>query len=340
MCCYPLTDWMYRKQLEVIEALLKSLVYVRSDKDIATKLEQTTNFVNGKHWSKYIEFQGAYKDRLNVLRTEKREIPKEPGADRNMPPIPHTWTGNWKTSQPSKNFENDASCAFGDHRIGEYERHNNKFAESITYHGPVAAAKIIPLLILDIAYLKSFEIEWESTPPALESGAAADDDDDDDNASGEEDVPELDCSKWCATDASTVPFEDLKFPKHGQKLPPHLLVASAALRIVKDSVPDEQRTRIAEFARKLHTRVRELAGKEPDRSDLAAIMTRDFNDHEAAIWDLLHDSESKSASAAASTSPSPASSPKRTSAPPASAPPKAPARGMRFGIPSPPEPIF
>ena len=84
MCCYPLTDWMYRKQLEVIEALLKSLVYVRSDKDIATKLEQTTNFVNGKHWSTYIEFQGAYKDRLNVLRTEKREIPKEPGADRNM----------------------------------------------------------------------------------------------------------------------------------------------------------------------------------------------------------------------------------------------------------------
>ena len=70
MCCRcPLTDWMYRKQLEVIEPLLKSLVYVLSDKEITikleqttnyVKLEQTTNYVHSRQYSTYVEFQGAH----------------------------------------------------------------------------------------------------------------------------------------------------------------------------------------------------------------------------------------------------------------------------------------
>ena len=55
--------------------------------------------------------------------------------------------------------------------------------------------------------------------------------------------------------------------------------------------------------------MRELAnlqkGQEPDSSELelASIMTRDFNDHESAIWDLLNESASAAASTAASPSP-------------------------------------
>ena len=59
LCCCRLTDLIYRKILEVIEPLLKSLVYVWSDQEITSKLEQTTNFVNTKQWNKYVEFQGV-----------------------------------------------------------------------------------------------------------------------------------------------------------------------------------------------------------------------------------------------------------------------------------------
>ena len=112
---------------------MKSLVYVRSDQEpeITSKLEQTTNFVCTKQWNKYVEFQGVYQDRLNILRSEKREIPKEAGAERNMQPIPHTWTGGINKTQPAKHFENNASCAFDDKSIRDYERHNKKFEESI-----------------------------------------------------------------------------------------------------------------------------------------------------------------------------------------------------------------
>ena len=81
---------IYRKLLEVIKPLLKSLVYVRSDQEITSKLKKTTNSISTKRWNKQVKFQGGYQDSFNILQSEKREILKKVGADRNMQPIPHT----------------------------------------------------------------------------------------------------------------------------------------------------------------------------------------------------------------------------------------------------------
>ena len=50
-------------------------------------------------------------------------------------------------------------------------------------------------MTLDIAFLKSFEVEWEAPISSLESGEGADDDDDDDDES-----MDLDTSSWVVTD--------------------------------------------------------------------------------------------------------------------------------------------
>ena len=56
-----------RQQLEMIQTLLKNLVYVRSDSQIKSTLDQTTTYINSKNLAKYCEFQAGYKDCLAVL---------------------------------------------------------------------------------------------------------------------------------------------------------------------------------------------------------------------------------------------------------------------------------
>ena len=51
---------------------------------------------------------------------------------------------------------------------------------------------MIALMTLDIAFLKSFEVEWEAPISALENGEGADDDDDE--------SMDLDTSSWVVTD--------------------------------------------------------------------------------------------------------------------------------------------
>ena len=150
-----------RQQLEMIQTLLKNLVYVRSDSQIKSTLDQTTTYINSKNLAKYCEFQAAYKDRLAVLRTEKREVAKQEGADKNMPPILSMWSGSYKTTQPSHrttqpshHFKHDLSCAFNEARINDYEKHNTNFQNSMKLQGPHAAGKLIPLFTLDISYIK------------------------------------------------------------------------------------------------------------------------------------------------------------------------------------------
>ena len=85
-----------RQQLEIIQTLLKNLVYVQSDSQIKSTLDQTTTYINSMNLAKYCEYQGAYKDHLAVLRTEKRKVPKQEGTDKNRPPIPSMWSGCMK----------------------------------------------------------------------------------------------------------------------------------------------------------------------------------------------------------------------------------------------------
>ena len=55
---------MCRKQLEILEPLLKHLVYVRSDSQSKLSLEQTMSYINSKNFAQYCEYQQEHKDCL------------------------------------------------------------------------------------------------------------------------------------------------------------------------------------------------------------------------------------------------------------------------------------
>ena len=207
----------------MIEPLLKNLVYVRHDKDITGTLENNAPFIPPKKWREYCTFQAEYKDRVSTLRIDKREVPKETNADKNMPPILQSWQGKHNAAQPDKNLKKGLSCAFNAVRIANYEELNKSFATNIKLPAPEAAAKIIPLMVMDIAYLKSFDVEWEGTPPALATEGGAQDDDD---------MDDIDTSSWEATDPASVPIDRLKIPQSG-KLPTALLYAAALLGVAE-----------------------------------------------------------------------------------------------------------
>ena len=131
---------------------------------------------------------------------------------------------------------------------------------------------IIPLMVHDIAYLKSFEVDWEGVPAALQTACAAADDDDD---------AELDTSSWCLTDPSSVPFSELKIPQRG-KLPPYLFVGAAIVSTI-DPRPKELGT----FIDKLFARVEQLkleTGKA--NATLEDTLTRQFTEDELQIYEM------------------------------------------------------
>ena len=248
----------YRTQCEFIEALLKAMAYVRSDNSITTTLDATPTYVKNNIWQKYVEFQAEYNTRLDLLRTEKREVPVVDGTDRNMPAILHTWTGKFSRTQPPRNYKSDPSCAFDEKRISEYERHNTAFQDNIKKAAPVAASKMIALMIMDLAFLKSFDVEWEASHAALETagGAASDDD-----------VMDIDVSSWDVTDPDSVPWKDLKVPARG-KLPTHIAYAAAIL-----GLPDKCSKEVQSFINQTVLRMRALS-EEYNTDDWTQLMTR------------------------------------------------------------------
>ena len=251
----------------MIEPLHKNLVYVRGDKDITGHLDSVTTYITQKKWREYCVFQAEYKERLNVLRAEKREVPKEPGADKNMPPILHTWEGKFTAAQPPKNFKKHLSCAFTEERIRQYEELNKSFVASTKLPGPAAAGKIIPLMVMDMAYLKSFEVDWDGACPALETTAVADDDDDDD----------IDTSAWDVTDPSTIPFNNLRIPKKG-KLPTALLYAASLL-----AVAEPRPQNVGSWISALVDRFNDLKAQ-TSSNDLNDIITRPMTAHEEEMY--------------------------------------------------------
>ena len=255
--------------METILQLQKNLVYLPTHPhDITQTLDQCVQMINVKEVKKYIAYQADYRDRAAILRMEKRETPAVEGADQNMPPILHTWKGNQSASQPTKNYDTKASCAFNKTRILSYEKRNKDFDKIIKLSAKEAAPRVSELMIDDIAYIKSFDVVWISDPTALQTTHSNQSDDDED---------EPDTTKWCLTDATTVPFKHLGIPRKG-KLPPHLLVAAAIFNVAKPA-PLGADT----FCRDLAERMNELRN-EHDSSDLDIIMTRKFTAEEAAIY--------------------------------------------------------
>ena len=185
--------------VELILPLYNNLLYVKGDKDITVTLDHTANHINPPKWRQYVTFQSEYKERIGLLRREQRAVPKEVGGDKIMPPILQIYEGKFNSAQPVKNFKKGLSCAFCEAQVNKYEELNQSFINATKLAAPAAASKIIPLLLMDIAYLKSFEVEWERTAAALETEGAHGDDDDD----------EIDTSSWDPADPATanVPFK-------------------------------------------------------------------------------------------------------------------------------------
>ena len=70
----------FRFAFAFIEPLLRTVVYIRSDRSITTKSDATPTYINAKLWQKYFSNTAECKERLGVLQTEKREVPSEEDA--------------------------------------------------------------------------------------------------------------------------------------------------------------------------------------------------------------------------------------------------------------------
>ena len=80
--------------------LYNNLLYVKGDKDITVTVDLAVNYVNSAKWRGYVQFQADYKERIALLRRENRAVPKEPGTDKNMPPILQSYQGKFGSGQP------------------------------------------------------------------------------------------------------------------------------------------------------------------------------------------------------------------------------------------------
>ena len=75
-------------------------------------------------------------------------------------------------------FYENLSCRFDERRVDHYETANKEFAGYFKLRALTAADSIAALLHMDIAFLKSCEVEWEISASALAGGTRAEDDDD------------------------------------------------------------------------------------------------------------------------------------------------------------------
>lgn len=275
---------MSRANLEAFIKLHNSLMYVRTVKELAVPLEQlAANVLDPKLFKRYIEYQGNYKDRVDLLRTEPRETPAEANADRIMPPIMKKWIGALSAHQnPHKNHETDSSCAFDDARIKKYEAANKTFTADLKLDCQASALKVAALLVMDIAFNKSFEVEWERPPTALVSADATDSDD----AAGE-----VDFLHWDFTQPDSLPWDKLPVCDDTGKLFPHAVVAGKIASHVRTQHGEKNMSEpMRTFAHKIKKAKdlldQKMAGllQENPGEFLKQAMTREFNDDEESAY--------------------------------------------------------
>jgi hypothetical protein len=86
----------------MIKTMLKILAYIKTsglpglprNANLEAALQSTSPmYIYSKLWKKYCEFQEEHQSRIDLLLIEKCELLVQDGADRNMPPIPTSWTG-------------------------------------------------------------------------------------------------------------------------------------------------------------------------------------------------------------------------------------------------------
>jgi len=234
--------------VERFHKLHNALVYIRSDTAITSPLEQVAKSVSvldQKELKHFIEYQSKYKERLAVLRSGNYEQPAEPNCDRNMPPIMKKWIGQMSSHQnPSKNHDIDTTCAFDHARIKKYETANESFQSDLKLNCPNGARKVADLLIMDIAFLKSFEVEWQKPVNGVLGGGTESDDD----------VAEFACDGWELADPSTIPFGKLPVCDENGKIFPHALIANRIARHILDTQGNKHTVQgLDEFCAKMDT---------------------------------------------------------------------------------------
>ena len=218
------------------------------DSAITSPLEQVAKSVSvldQKELKHFIDYQSKYQERLAVLRSESHERPAEPNSDRNMPPIMKKWIGQMSHHQnPSKNHDLDTTCAFDHARIKKYETANESFQSDLKLNCPNGARKVADLLIMDIAFLKSFEVEWQKPVNGVLGGGTESDDD----------VAEYACDGWELADPSTIPFGKLPVCDENGKIFPHALIANRIARHILDTQGSKHTVQgLDEFCSKMDT---------------------------------------------------------------------------------------
>ena len=221
MLCMQLNDSICvvsRNLVEAFHKLHNSLMYVCSTKDLKVPLDQLAgNVMDPKLLKKFVDYQGNYKERVDLLRTESRATPSETNGDRVMPPIMKKWVGSLLTHQnTTKNHIIDSSCAFDDARIKEYEAANQTFTADLKLDCPAGATKVAALLVMDIAFNKSFDVDWERTPAALGDVSGTE---------GDDDAGEVDFLHWDFTAPDSLPWDTLFVCDANGKMHPHAIIA-------------------------------------------------------------------------------------------------------------------
>ena len=96
---------------------------------------------------------------------------------------------------------------------------------------------------MDIAFIKSYDVEWESEPTAL-AGAATASDDDKSKESGDDDDDdgEIPFTEWDFVGLENIPFNDIKnIPTGQEKVPPHFYVAATIINELARQTEEQQR---------------------------------------------------------------------------------------------------
>ena len=164
---------------------------------------------------------------------------------------------------------------------------------------------------MDIAFIKSYDVEWESEPTAL-AGAATASDDDKSKESGDDDDDdgEIPFTEWDFVGLENIPFNDIKnIPTGQEKIPPHFYVAATIIKELASRTEEQQRIldSMSDFVAQLPE-----GGK---GVDFDVLLTRPFTEVERKYFESLLDSHSGSSATPPDTSTSAPHPPKPPAAP-------------------------
>ena len=120
-----------------------------------------------KFWKNFLAYQASYLERVDTLRTHAREKPVHEDGDVIMPKLLLKWTGGKTAHQPATNYCEKMSCSFPSSRIDEFDKLSKAFPSYLKMKAHAVAVSIPKLLVHEIAYLKSWDVEWIQEPTAL-----------------------------------------------------------------------------------------------------------------------------------------------------------------------------